>query len=157
MKRPLIIGQAPARGNDGKPPFAGSSGARLAVLSGVGDSGDDLTSHFKLQNLLPYYAGKSGAKGDNFDFIKGRDRALEILADLQKREGDKGRWVLLMGKNVARCFGQRQTPYLVKFHLTKNCPAFVFPHPSGINQWWNTPANVAQAAAVLHMVLRDGR
>jgi hypothetical protein len=61
-----------------------------------------------------------------------------------------------MGRNVARSFGQRHTPYLVKFHLVHHCPAFVFPHPSGINRWWNDPHNVSQAASILHMVLRDG-
>src|SRR5262245_38252760 len=145
MKKPLIIGQAPARGNDGKKPFAGASGARLAILSGVGTSGDDLPEHFTLANLIQKYPGRQG-KGDGFDEVIAGRAAMKILSDLIRR--NEKRWVLLMGRNVAQCFGQRNRPYLEKFWLTSTNPCLVFPHPSGINRWWNDSANTAAAAAM---------
>jgi uracil-DNA glycosylase len=155
MKRPMIVGQAPAKGNDGKPPFAGKSGARLARLAGVGDSGDALPHHFKLVNLIEKYPGRGGDKGDLFDREEAGAKAMEVLSDLIR--GKQRRWVLLMGRNVARCFGQSDREYLVAFGLTPWAQGLVFPHPSGINRWWNSTADEERAAHWMKKVLVDGR
>lgn len=151
MIRPLIIGQAPARGNDGLLPFAGRSGARLAYLAGVGTSGDDLPAHFVLTNLLDRYPGKQGSKGDRFDKALGKERAEEIMRVLENPDR-YSRWVIFMGKTVARAFGFRHHPYLVSWSWNQHS-FIIFPHPSGINRWWNDPANEAQASRILKEIL----
>ena len=150
--KPLIIGQAPARGNDDKLPFAGASGARLASLAGVGESGDDLPEHFELRNLISKYPGKTGSgKGDAFDLAAAKLQAGVIMEEIY---GSDRRWVLLMGKSVARAFGMGNREYLKPYAWSMHL-FVIFPHPSGVNRWWNNPYNVEQAAGVLQAVLSD--
>jgi hypothetical protein len=59
-------------------------------------------------------------------------------------------FVLLAGHRVAAAFGVREG-YLREFVL-QGVPAAVVPHPSGVNRWWNDPANVARASAFLRGV-----
>ena len=154
MNRPLIIGQAPARGNDGLPPFAGESGARLARLAGVGDSGDALPDHFDLVNLNEKYPGKSKFKGDKFDMIEGRRRAAGIKRNIQ--DDLRGRFVFLMGRKVEKCFGWGQHDFL-RIYVWHQSDIIIFPHPSGVNMWWNEPDHVDAARAVLGLALRASR
>lgn len=142
----LIIGQAPARGNDDKPPFSGRSGARIALLMGVGNTGDVLPIYFDLINLIPNYPGRKGAKGDCFDMATARRAAEDLKKELR---GQPRRRILLMGKNVRRAMGVNGNwEYLEWFPLLKH-EAAVFPHPSGINKWWNSKANVEAARQFL--------
>lgn len=149
----MIVGQAPAKGNEGLLPFAGRSGARLAKLAGVGDSGDDLPAHFDLRNLLDYYPGKDGAKGDKFDWREGIWRAREIMQEI---EPEPERTVLLMGHGVKRAFGFGSYGYLerAQLFLVTYIP---FPHPSGVNMWYNSPAHCDQARLVLREVVAGAR
>lgn len=148
MRKPLIIGQAPARGNDALPPFSGKSGARLALLAGVGDSGDVLPNHFELRNLFDKYPGKQGKKGDKFDMRAGRKRAPKLLEEYEGTD----QVILLMGKRVAKAFGVHSYEYLAWFVLDGH-HCMIFPHPSGINLWWNDPKNVAAASGVLESIV----
>lgn len=147
--KPLIIGQAPARGNEGKLPFAGASGRRLAQLAGVGDDGDVLRHHFELVNLLREYPGKRG-KGDDFDRFKAKDAASDLVRVLHYTSP---RYILLMGHNVARAFGFRNWNYLENHKIVRHV-WMVFPHPSGINRWWNEPHNEQRAGRMIREVLR---
>lgn len=147
--KPLIIGQAPARGNDGKLPFAGTSGGRLARLAGVGSSGDDLPDHFDLENLIENYPGKAGRKGDAFDLPTARVRAEELILKLQAQEP---RVILLMGRKVERAFGWTGTKYLV-WNEWQSHQVVVFPHPSGVNLWWNDVQNIEKARRALRRAL----
>jgi uracil-DNA glycosylase len=147
--KPLIIGQAPARGNDDKPPFSGQSGARLARLAGVGVSGDVLPEHFDLINLIEAYPGKKG-RGDYFDMATAREAAMLIRDRLRQ---DPPRLVLLMGRKVKRAMGVNgDVEYLEWFNLEESLAA-CFPHPSGLNHWWNEPGNVGLAQGFLRGVL----
>lgn len=149
---PLIIGQAPARGNDGKPPFAGQSGARLARLAGVGESGDDLPAHFDLLNLNTNYQGKTKlGKGDAFDMEEAKIKAKKIKWRLEN-EIDEA-FVFLMGRKVEKAFGWKDLNYL-DTNIWLGHYIILFPHPSGINTWWNTDENVAAARAMLRWALR---
>lgn len=147
---PLIIGQAPARGNDGKLPFAGQSGARLARLARVGDSGDALPEHFDLVNLMPYWPGKRG-KGDEFHMQLAKENGLKLLAELNEGPPRK---ILMMGRKVRRAMGcNGDWEYLRWFPFWKH-QAVVFPHPSGVNRWWNDPMNEHNAQVFLERLLR---
>lgn len=152
MSLPLIIGQAPARGNDGKPPFSGQSGARLARLAGVGESGDDLPAHFELINLNKKWPGKRVVgKGDQFDMDEAKKRAEKIKLDLE--DDSHGRFVLLMGRKVERAMGWRRMNYL-EINTWGSHAVILFPHPSGVSRWWNDKENVMAARAILMWVLR---
>lgn len=152
-KRPLIIGQAPARGNDGLRPFAGASGARLAQLAGVGDSGDDLPKHFDLVNLLSKWPGK-GRKGDLFDIKEARTHAEDVLLGTAHRPPS---YILLMGRKVQAVFDLKGLEYLRRYKVHREGfeghIVIVFPHPSGINTWWNEPENAERAAKLMRKVL----
>lgn len=152
MTQPLIIGQAPARGNDDKPAFAGESGKRLAILACVGVTGDVLPRYFELRNLISKYPGKVGTgKGDKFDLA-----AAKIQAGLMWKEFEEmpPRYILLMGKSVARAFGYRTMPYLTPTQW-KHHKFVIFPHPSGVNLWYNDNNNWREATEFLRMVIRD--
>jgi uracil-DNA glycosylase len=156
--KPLIIGQAPARGNDGKLPFAGASGSRLALLAGVGGSGDELPEHFTMVNVLRKYPGSNG-KGDNFDLTAARLRARRLRMKLSTV---KSRHIILMGNNVARSFGIR--PFKAdRFKMVDKWQAgpdiydehavYLFPHPSAINRYWNEREHQLAAARFLRRIL----
>lgn len=161
-EHPLIIGQAPARGNDGKFPFAGQSGARLARLAGVGVSGDDLPEHFDLKNLLAKYPGKKSNKGDLFDMGRAKKSAGRIRRHQQIYFGP--RYILLMGRKVQKAFGFSIMEFLKpRGDLLRSRGngindwhrVIVFPHPSGVSHWWNNTDNREAAKWVLRKVLRD--
>jgi uracil-DNA glycosylase len=153
VNRPLIIGQAPARGNDDKLPFAGQSGSRLAQAAGVGWTGDSLPAHFELRNLVAKYPGKAGTgKGDRFDLAAARLQASLMLDEIEQMES---RWVLFMGKSVAQAFGIRGKLYLEPWPW-KQHEFVVFPHPSGINRWWNDADNEEEARDFLRSLLDGG-
>lgn len=149
----MIVGQAPAKGNEGLLPFAGRSGARLAKLAGVGESGDDLPDHFELRNLLDYYSGKDGAKGDKFDWREGIWRARELAHEVER---GRNRVVLLMGHGVKKSFGFGNYQYLERIELGA-ATYIIFPHPSGVNMWYNSPAHCDQARLVLREVVSSAR
>lgn len=128
---PILVGEAPSSTSDPSRPFSGRSGARLAALLGR-----ELDSVFELVNLLPAYPGRAG-KGSGFDRELARARAAEIAAT----RGD--RLLILVGHRVAAAFG------LDGDYLVERDGAIVFPHPSGINRFWNDPANVTRARRVL--------
>jgi uracil-DNA glycosylase len=149
---PLIIGQAPARGNNGKLPFAGKSGSQLAKMAGVGNSGDDLPGHFLLVNLNAKYPGKN-KKGDQFDKVEGVETAEKLKAELLKFSPSL---ILLMGRKVEKCWGfKRPNPYLQWIEWEHHRVA-IFPHPSGVNMWYNDPLNRTKATLFLRRCLERG-
>jgi uracil-DNA glycosylase len=149
-RKPIIVGQAPARGRDEAPAFTSASGARLAKLAGVGTTGEDLQKYFETMNLTSRYGGKQG-KGDRFDLAAARSTAGNLLEWLAGQE--QSRTVLFMGRGVAKAFGfgkkQYLEPWVWKFHTL-----VVFPHPSGVNRWWNDPWNVHAAERMLGNLVR---
>lgn len=133
--RALIIGQAPSQNGDpGRPLLDGSTGNRLRSLLGV--SIDEYTELFERVNLLQEFPGKSG-KGDAFPIESARQRAAELTSTLRRRT------VLLIGGNVARAFGIN-SDYL-KWTFQNGYWCMIVPHTSGVNRWWNEPANVELA------------
>src|SRR5436190_20238329 len=63
-------------------------------------------------------------------------------------------WIgALSGKNVARCFGFRDVPFLAEIHIYGR-RVLIFPHPSGTNRWWNERRNERRARQLLQRFLR---
>ncbi len=144
---PLLIGQAPSRTGDPSQPLRGYCGMKLASLFGISTA--SYLKRFDRNNLINHYPGKNG-KGDFFDLLEARDRAIDttIMIAIIPRP-----YVLLIGRNVARAFRKNQR-YFERFDL-HGSPAYVVPHPSGISRWWNEPGNRAKAQRFFKRLIRE--
>ena len=133
----LIVGQAPSRNSDPRDPLTGRSGQRLMDLFDLPPS--IYRSCFERTNLLKEFPGKAG-KGDLFDHVLALQTALQIKIELALFPRP---FVLLLGEKVAAAFGEPR-PIFRRFQI-HNVRAYVVPHPSGVNLWWNNPKNVRRA------------
>ena len=140
-----LVGQAPSRRGDPCKPLAGPNGQKIARLAGM--SYDELIA-CRRKHLNTHYSGKR-RKGDAFDHAKGRVKAADILLDWRVER------IVLLGKNVARCFGFRDLPFLAEISIYGR-RFLIFPHPSGTNRWWNERRNERRARQLLQRFLRDG-
>lgn len=111
---------------------------------------------FDRENILHHYPGPNNGKGDAFPIIEARERAAEFAPKL------KGRDVVFLGNAVARTFNLGDLDLLrwcsleyrgtgIKFH------GVVFPHPSGINRWWNDDRNLLRARVFAQRWLKGWR
>ena len=138
-----LVGQAPSRRGDPRKPLAGPNGQKIARLAGM--SYDELMA-CRRKHLNTHYNGKRG-KGDAFDHAKGSVKAADVLLDWRVER------IVLLGKNVARCFGFRDLPFLAEISIYGR-RFLIFPHPSGTNRWWNERRNERRARQLLQRFLR---
>jgi hypothetical protein len=138
-----LVGQAPSRRGDPRKPLAGPNGQKIARLAGM--SYDELIA-CRRKHLNTHYIGKRG-KGDAFDHAKGNVNASDLLMDWRVER------IVLLGKNVARCFGFRDLPFLAEIRIYGR-RFLIFPHPSGVNRWWNERRNERRARQLLQRFLR---
>jgi uracil-DNA glycosylase len=152
--RALIVGQAPAKLDDPTRPITGKTGRRLAGYMGFFEDEQDLfEGAFDRANLLDCYPGKQG-KGDAFPREEAQRGAISLYIDRLGPVSCKYDWLLLLGRNVARCFAQQLKPWMEwETWMPQGLRVAVFPHPSGVNRWWNEEANRVAAS----MFLRDWR
>lgn len=148
MRKAVLIGQAPSASTDGKPPFVGRSGKRLARWTGV----DNLRDVFDLYNLVPSWPGKQG-KGDKVP----RDEMVEAAYLLISGGLLGGRQVVLVGQEVrdafikaskggVGCYVASREPWLPFAWIESDGSSWAWvPHPSGINRAYNDPVNVRKA------------
>jgi hypothetical protein len=128
----------------------GAVGTRLAALLGLPDVGRFRHS-FHRRNLNTRWNGKHG-RGDKFDHAEGVVMA-GILADMSEFTH-----FVLLGASVADCFGfvigERGWPWCSlapagpSVHAGKRF--LLFPHPSGLNHWWNDADNHIRARTALN-------
>lgn len=137
----VIIGQAPAKGGDGRPAFDGWPKRYFAWLSGASPAGIELFLEFT--NLLNAWPGKKG-KGDNFPMTEATESANRMTYALQNRR------VIFCGRNVAKAFGHFDDRYFEWDTDDRFFTYAVMPHVSRINRWWNEPKNVERATAFFH-------
>lgn len=129
----MFIGQAPNRGGEtGRPPLSGAPASRLAALAGIQPK--QLFQAARTDNLLHEWPGSSG-KGDAFPMREAR-----AAAEAYRFPADVTHAVLL-GKATAKAFGL-DAAYFRWQEVGPGVVACAFPHTSGINRWWNDPANV---------------
>jgi uracil-DNA glycosylase len=138
-----LVGQAPSRRGDPRKPLAGPNGQKIARLAGI--SYDELIA-CRRKHLNTHYSGKR-RKGDAFDHAKGNVNAADVLLDWRVER------IVLLGKNVARCFGFRDLPFLAEIRIYGR-RFLIFPHPSGTNRWWNERRNERRARQLLQRFLR---
>jgi uracil-DNA glycosylase len=144
-RRIVLIGQAPGAGEDRGPLVGGVSGGRLQALAGMTIL--QYCRAFERRNLIPYYPGRArGGRGDFFPRIEARIEARKIARTLI------GRRVIFVGIAVAEAF-DIVAPRPFQWYLcrsadmlaSENFYGAAIPHPSGLNHFWNSPANVAEA------------
>ena len=134
--RLILLGQAPGSGDDSDP-LMGSVGRRIAELADL-EFPDEYRATFTRLNVLDFFPGKSGEKGDRFPLAEARRRVVELAPEFEKGV------VIALGRNVLRVFGLQDLSWFetsavevagVKVLL------HAFPHPSGVNHWFNDPEN----------------
>jgi hypothetical protein len=139
----IFVGQGPSENGDPYLPLEGRIGEKLGDLLEV----TDFAQSFARINLNSEWIGKgSGGKGDVFDRSEGKTAAKVLL---------RGSWTkyVLLGKLVALCFDANGEPLDTVRHGVKSF--FLLPHPSGINRWWNNPANESEAKKKLKAFIYD--
>lgn len=137
--RPLIIGQAPSKftaAAKGCRPFSGWSGRRLAEILGL--SFAEMHKRIEFRNLLNYFPGRAGAKGDEFPEEEAAASARVLLAAIS------GRKVILAGRSVAAAFGVPNAYFCETTTVptgtgVSGAIVGVIPHPSPVNAWYNVP------------------
>lgn len=160
MMRTVIVGIAPARpGEEGQPLSAiapQSTGRKIADMLGVKPM--DYMAGFDRINLCPF------AQESTIPVNQWKLAASNLAASLLR-----GRRVILLGVNVAQCFGVEHRSYLewyedpgekvpryglVGWNAGDRRPPFAWatlPHPSGRNRWYNEEANKEAAVAFLKL------
>lgn len=123
----LLIGEAPPRGK--LLPFEGRSGERLRELMGALWGMSFLMTLFDLPDV-------EANKGSAFPFPVAREKAETVRAGTVLPRFDI---LLLVGKRMAAAFGVRA--HYFDPCLLKGVVAYVIPHPSGSNHWWNNEFN----------------
>lgn len=144
--KPLIVGEAPARTGDPMRPLEGPCGIKLAEVFGI--TYDEYLETFSRLNVLHEWPGRGG-KGDDFPMAQARECARQIV--IEKRT------TFLLGKRVAQAFGFRPQARFLSgyFFPEQEWRIMIIPHPSGINIWWNDPANVRRAKKQARRFLED--
>ena len=138
--RPLLVGQAPSRTSDPRRPLEGKGApARLAGLLGM--RAEDLNRSFRRMNVLDEWPGRCG-KGDAFPAGLAREAAKKVRL--------RGR-VVFLGKGAARAFGFRGE--FLGWSDFGGSRAAIFPHPSGVNRWFNDAGNRRRAREFMEEIL----
>ena len=123
----------------------GCAGARLREMMGL-SSGEYLA--LRRINVLDHYLG-TVSPGSRFPMAEAR-RAAEA-----KRHKLFGSNALFVGWRAATAFGLQGD--VLKWHLGEAFTWAVVPHTSGVNRWWNDPANRAAGEAFLARVAEQVR
>lgn len=141
-------------------PFAENYCRRVAITGKVGEKLASLAGLHRLdfyvrvgrENLNSRWNGKAG-KGDVFDRVEGCRKAEELRPKYLR--------FVLLGAEVQRCFGFLPGITADPIRIAEKWDDsahikrlfLLFPHPSGINQWWNEPFNVHRAQKILREFL----
>lgn len=92
-------------------------------------------------NLFDEPQTKQG-KGSAFPIREARPKAAYMLKVMRLLKQYDEVW--FVGSRVANAFGCSRVPLFERVDLEDvRPPAYVVPHPSGVNHWWNDEANRA--------------
>lgn len=143
MATVVFVGQGTSKSTAESGPFTGSSAKRLADF--IGMSLEEFKAGFRTMNVFDGWPGKRG-RGDAFDLRTARTAATEIM----KAKG----YYICLGKNVANAFGIVKAPMLQWQALGDSQVAWL-PHTSGLNLFYNKPANRKAVADGLRRLLAE--
>lgn len=143
MTKPILVGEAPSAQGDGRP-FTGPSGDRLQALLGL-ESYDELTQAFEMINIFEKITKPAW---DRFDRVYARRRAVALLTRWHERDPDDILDVILAGRKVMAAFGVEHLPWF-GFHNLGGVVLWAFPHPSGLNHFWNNASEQLRASRFL--------
>jgi hypothetical protein len=138
----LLIGEAPATPEGC--PFEGKSGERFEELA------PGCLETTEATNLLPDVQPKAG---------KGRAFPAEAARAAAEAMDFGGAQVLLMaGRRVASAFGVPASAHYLEPLLVRGTVAYVIPHPSGVNRWFNEAENRGRFSAFFEALraVQDG-
>lgn len=135
--RALVVGQAPSADTDGRAPFSGRSGRRLASL--LGEHPWPLSVLLDVVNLVDRWPGSDSPAA--YPRAEARAAARAILAVTPHDR------LVLCGRLVAEAFDVR-ADLLTVVRLGSRA-ALVFPHPSGRSRWWNDADRTERAARAI--------
>lgn len=145
LEKLVIVGEAPSNAQARRCPLEGKSGNRLAALAGM--SFQELSRLTIIINATNGYARRRG-KGRTINARAAKKFFANELLDMRPSI------VLVLGKRLAHAAGLRKE-YFIEQCLV-GAKAYVFPHPSGVNRWFNDPANEFRACKFLRKLLTDG-
>jgi hypothetical protein len=138
----LFIGEAPSRRSDPRIALGERGRDWMCAVSGMPRA--HLEARADFANLLQRWPGASASKGSLFPADEAAAAAREM--DLRGR-----RLVALCGRRAASAFGLHGMEYLASHRLAwtpmrgARAPVWMevctVPHPSGVNQWWNSADN----------------
>lgn len=145
----LLVGESPNRATVGRPALwlrPDNSGKRHTanrLLAFTGWTWAQYMETFERTNLFDTVSGHSAPRGRY------------LAQELVKRATRAEQSILILGRLTAQHFGVGMYDYFVgavaeAYDLGERAtrvarPVWVCPHPSGLNRWWNDPANVARA------------
>lgn len=143
--KPLLIGEAPSKNEHPPTPLEGRIGRRLAACAGL--SFEEFLERFDRVNLLDVRQDTK-EKGFEFDMEKASKSARRMYWTLEN-----GRTIILLGKRVAAAFALPSEYFQPLRWAPVDLTFYVVPHPSGVNRWWNDPANVEKMNAFMRGLL----
>lgn len=138
--------------------LGGRAGNRIADLAGW-VSWRTVQRFLTPVNLLAEWPGPSGT-GSAFNVAEARKSATRIMAWTMSE--DPFVYLLLCGHRVANAFhpymAAKYPGYFRRMLLSvpgnAEAWAWAIPHPSGVNRWWNDPANERRARRFMRRLLR---
>lgn len=147
----ILVGEAPSERGGKLPNYRAfdsrtRSGSKLARLADV----PEIADVFGTVNLVDRWPGRT-SHGTVFPAGLARRNASRLWATLP---GDVD--LLLVGLRVADAFDV-SVPYL-RWETLVGDPdrrVAVFPHPSGVNRWWNEPKNEIRARRFLRRLAKE--
>lgn len=138
--KPYVIGEAP-----GPTPGLPLSGARTRIGKLIGRSAEEMAELFIWRNLLDRWPGYGPSGGSAFPMEVAKQEARHLLAvrhvHAHVLTPPQYRRLILLGKRVAAAFSHNGDWFEWVGETV------VTPHPSGLNRFWNDPANVERARA----------
>ena len=163
----VIVGQQP-NSNDPEDPLSPDdvmwAGYRVMSLSGLDPRSYRDTFH--RVNINYENEGKFTTS------VKQKSRAIGVWKTVRRSDT-----LILLGTAVEKCFKglidsklepcaktpmwkPLEHPYLApgdRFYTMREhwCDAYMIPHPSGLNRWWNDPSNTKLAADTLRQIIAD--
>ena len=144
---PIFVGEAPSKS---QPKAVVHYGHVFGPMCGI--TAMQWYRRVRRCNVLEEWPGRQG-RGSSFPMglaVPAAEALLPLLA---------GQDVVCLGKRVASALGAPRAPYCVWRSLVWptlggiEARLAIFPHPSGVNAWWNDERNRAQATLFMRRLL----